>query len=266
MNKVNPLYYVPAEVPEDCIIRLSPSSIGTFTERPWQWYRQNVLGLDTFEYNTSSVIGTVVHYCAEQVATGKAVDKEAINSYINSFTDKEDYSTSTVHNEWYPVAHTLINDYTLGRTVLDAEMQVCKSLGDGVYVAGTCDLIEGTKEDALLTDYKTYNSKIAPKSFNFGYKLQLLTYALILREQGINVTRIRNVYINRPVDGGISEKTGKPLKSYPPAVTVLTHVITDEDLVYVKSMLDLWKDTYLTGLKHPELLHIIYHDPRLKEI
>ena len=145
-------------------------------------------------------------------------------------------------------------------------MQVCMPLGDGVYVAGTCDLIEGTKEDATLTDYKTYNSKVAPKSFNLGYKLQLLTYALILRKQGINVTRIRNVYINRPIDGGISEKTGKPLKSYPPTITPLTHVIEPEDLEYAQSMLDLWKDTYLTGLKYPELLHIIYHDPRLKEI
>ena len=266
MSKVSPLAYVPAEVPEDCIIRLSPSSIGMFTERPWQWYRQNVLGLDKFEYNTSSVFGTVVHNCAELLALDKKVDPQDIENYINSFEDKEDYCKDTVHKEWYAVAKTLVNGYTRGRPVVAAEMQVCMPLGDGVYVAGTCDLIEGTKEDATLTDYKTYNSKVAPKSFNLGYKLQLLTYALILRKQGINVTRIRNVYINRPIDGGISEKTGKPLKSYPPTITPLTHVIEPEDLEYAQSMLDLWKDTYLTGLKYPELLHIIYHDPRLKEI
>ena len=78
MSKVSPLAYVPAEVPEDCIIRLSPSSIGMFTERPWQWYRQNVLGLDKFEYNTSSVLGTVVHYCAELAALGMKADSKLL--------------------------------------------------------------------------------------------------------------------------------------------------------------------------------------------
>ena len=45
-----------------------------------------------------------------------------------------------------------------------------------------------------------------------NYKYQLLCYAYIYTKQGVDIDRIRLVYVNRPIAGGISEKTGKPLK------------------------------------------------------
>jgi len=163
------------------------------------------------------------------------------------------------------MASTLINDYVIKEkdSYLSVEEQVCASLGDGFYTAGTLDALQGTKEDTLLVDYKSYNSKTKPKTIPANYKYQLLTYAWILMKNGYNVSRIRLVYINRNIDGGLSEKTGKPLKSYPPEVTVLTEVITDDDLSYIESMLMLCKDTVEAGDKHPELRHVIYHDPRI---
>ena len=70
--------------------------------------------------------------------------------------------------------------------------------------------------------------------------------------------------MNRNIDGGMSEKTGKPLKSYPPEVTVLVESITEEDIEFIDGLLDLCADSVLAGQEFPELLHVIWNDPRLK--
>lgn len=264
---MNPLNYVPAKIPDDCTLKISPSSFATFIERPWNWYRQQIQKVDTFEYNTSSVIGTIVHYCAEQVAKSLDVNEDAITAYIDSMEEKEDYCKQTVSDNWYEMASILINGYVNNEkhSYLSIEEQFCRSVGDGIYAAGTVDVLQGTKDDCMIVDYKTYSSKTKPKAIPANYKYQLLTYIWILKQLGYTVSRMRLVYINRRIDGGVSEKTGKPLKSYPPEITVLTETVTSEDLDFIESMLMLCKDTVITGRKYPELLHVIYHDPRLLE-
>lgn len=263
----NKLDYVPAEVPEGCKYKISPSSFGTFIERPWAWYRQQVLKLDAFEYSTSSVIGTIVHYVAEQVALDKEVDEDEIEAYIEQHEENEDYCKDTVRIHWYPMATELVNNYTLPNqgNILEVEQQVYAEIVKGILGAGTFDLLEGTKEDCMLVDYKTYNSKTKPKAITSLYRYQLLVYVWILRKLGYNVTRIRLVYINRNIDGGISEKTKKPLKSYPPEVTVLTESVDEENVEFIESQLNLCAETLEASENYPELRHIIWHDMRNKE-
>ena len=265
--EINPLDYVSTPAPKDCVLKISPSSFGTFIERPWSWYRQQVLGLDKFEYSTSSVIGSIVHYVAEQVALDKEVNEEAIEEYIEKHKENETYIKDDVRTNWYDMASVLVNDYTLPEqdTILEAEMQVCTEVGNGIYAAGTLDLLQGTKEDCMLVDYKTYNSKTKPKAITSVYRYQLLTYVFALRKLGYNVTRIRLVYVNRNIDGGYSDKTGKPLKSYPPEVTVLTESVADDDMVFIEDQLTLCADSVNASIKHPELRHVIWHDMRNKE-
>jgi hypothetical protein len=260
------LAYTPASVPEDCVQKISPSSFAKFITTPWSWYRQQILELDKFEYSTASVIGTIVHYCAEQVASNKDVDEDAIEKYIKSFEEKDDYAINVVEANWYEMAAVLINEYVTAEmdSYIGIEKQVCQNIGSNFYVAGTLDALQGHKNDCLLTDYKTYSSKTKPKAIPADYRYQLLTYSMALRKAGYNVTRIRLVYVNRRIDGGVSEKTGKPLKSYPPEVVVLTETITNEDIDFITGMLDLCKDTVLACIKHPELVHVITHDPRNK--
>jgi len=263
----NPLDYISTPAPDDCKVKISPSSFGFFVEKPWLWYRQNILGLDKFTYSTSSVLGTIVHYVAEQVMLDQEVDENAIEEYIEKHEENEEYSKDVVRSQWYAMALELVNTYVLPNqpTLLNAELPVCAEVAKGIYAAGTLDLLEGTKEDAMLTDYKTYNSKTKPKSIPFSYRYQLMVYAWVLRKLGYNVTRIRLVYINRNIDGGVSEKTGKPLKSYPPEVTVLTESISDEDFDFIENQLLLCAETLEATEKHPELEHVLWHDRRLKE-
>ena len=260
----NPLTYVPASVPEDAKFKISPSAFAKFIQAPHNWYRSEVLKEDPFSHSTSTVIGTIVHYCAEMVSKGEMVDKAAINEYIDDFDLHDDYDPAVVRHQYPMMAEELVNSYVLEHSMIEAETQHILDIGDGYYAGGTLDRLEGEKDDCMIVDYKTYHSKTKPKTIPAYYKYQLLVYSSILRNSGYNPTRIRLVYINRHIDGGISEKTGKPLKSYPPEVTTLTETITEEDFDFIEGCMELCIDSLLATEKYPELTHIIWHDNRLK--
>lgn len=265
----NPLEYdhEKAYLPDDCALNISPSKFSTFIEKKHKWYREVVLEEDGFEGSTSSVIGTIVHYIAECVSTKTNINKDAIYEYIesNKKLGEELYCADTVLGAFELMASCLINDYVLPNmdNYLEVESTHMVALGDGIYVSGKLDVLEGEKEDCCVTDYKTYNSKTKPKFIPANYKYQLLVYVWLLKKNGYNPSRIKLVYVNRNIDGGLSEKTGKPLKSYPPEVTTLVESVTDEDIEFIDSLLNLCKDSLLAGEKHPELLHVIWNDNRL---
>ena len=258
------LDYMSTPIPDQGVFKFSPSSFSKFIERPHEWYRQEVLGEDVFDYNTSSILGTCVHYCAKQVAKEEDVDTDEIERYIVKHPVNEDYAPDIVRSQYVGMAERLVNDYVLKREFMAIEEPFCAHVRNGYYAAGTPDALEGDPNDCLLVDYKTYSSTSKPRAIPLHYKYQLLVYAWILRDNGINVKRIRLVYVNRHVDGKISEKTGKRGKSYPPEVTELTAQIEPSDFDFIEGLLHLAVDSCLASEKHPELRHVIWHDPRLK--
>lgn len=259
----NPLSYQKTPIPENAVMNFSPSQFAKFVTHPHHWFQEQVMGVSSFEYNTSSVLGTCVHYCAEMVAKGEEVDQKAIEEYIKMHKPNEDYDPDIVRSQYVGMAEELVNSYVLRNDYLEVETQHQAEIKNGYYTGGTLDAIQGSEEEQMVSDYKTYNSKTAPKTIPAHYKYQILVYAWVLKQKGYNPTRIRLIYVNRNIDGGISEKTGKPLKSYPPTVTVLTEVITQDDLDFIEGLLHLAVDSIEAWKKYPELAHVIFHDPRL---
>ncbi len=259
-----PLKYVPTAKPNDTAFVFSPSQFSSFIGKPWEWYRNNVQNLDKFEGNTASVLGTVVHYCAEQVANKKYIDHDMIEMFVR-FQELEDYDPDVVMDCYYEMAEVLCRQFVLKADTFLVEGTAMAEIKDNYFVGGTADLVEGTsKDDCILTDYKTYSSTRKPTAIPSYYKHQLLCYAYALKKMGYNVTRVRLVYVNRPIVGKISEKTGKQLKSYPSEVTVLTEALVEEDLAFIESMFELAIDSLEAAKKYPELTHVIFHDPRIK--
>jgi len=244
------------------VFKISPSQFSVFMDRSHLWYRGQVLGETTFDGNTASTIGTIVHSVAAAVANGEQVDKAAIEAYATEEGKKEDVDSKTVLTEYVPMAERLVNDYVLPNMPEAVEEFIQLDLGDGVYAAGSVD----ARDNGMVIDYKSYNSKSKPKSIPMHYRYQLLIYAYIYTKTGIPIDRIRLVYINRNIIGEISEKTGKQMKSYPPEVTVLTESITKDDLDFIESVLTLCKDTYLKAKEDPSLVHLLYKDMRLLKV
>jgi hypothetical protein len=195
--------------------------------------------------------------------SNQKVDKEQINLYIDNFESNEDVDCQYVRDTYKSMAEVLINDYVRYNMPTEVEPFVKYEMYPGYFPSGSIDNITGD----CIVDYKTYNSKIKPKTITVNYKYQLLIYAYICRMNGIDINRIRLVYINRPIDGRyISEKTGKQCgKIHPPEVTVLTEQITDEDIQFIESLLRLCIETVQTAKANPNLVYLLFKDYRLKD-
>jgi len=245
----------------DGAFRIGASSFNNFMTKPHEWYREKVLGESGFEGNTASVIGTCVHYCAEMVGKGAHPDKNEIEQYITNHEDNPDVDCAEVRRQYPQMVPVLINQYVLKNMPTEVEPFVSYELQPGYFPSGSIDAIQND----ILVDYKTYSSKTKPKSIPMNYMYQLLIYAYICKKLGKDIQRARLVYINRYIDGGVSEKTGKPLKSYAPEVTVLTESITDDDMDFIESVMNLCIETTDLALKKPELAYMLFRDYRLKE-
>lgn len=250
--------------------RISASKFHMFMEKPHLWYREVVLGEPGFIGNTSSIIGSICHYCAEQKALGLEPVLSEIEQYIENHsntTEFPDINIQEVQNNWKQMAMALVNKYVLPnrQNLEEVEPFVYKELYPGYFPSGSIDRVERVGNGTYrIVDYKTYNSKIKPKAIPMYYKYQLLIYAYIYSKP---VSEIRLVYVSREIDGRyISEKTGKQCgKIYPPEVTVLTEQVTQNDLDFIKSVLQLCCETHMLVKKNPDLAYICYRDYRLKE-
>lgn len=255
------------ELPEDAF-RISASSFNKFMTSPHTWFREHVLGEEGFTGSTSSVIGTCVHYIAEKFAKGEHPNVNEIEQYITNHTDDEDVDCQEVRNQYKIMGEALVNQYLATNKPYRIEEFISTELYPGVFPSGSCDAVIGSDDSACIVDYKTYNSTTKPKAIPLNYKYQLLIYAYLYQLQGVNIDRIRLVYINRSIDTRyISEKTGKPCgKVVLPEVTVLTESITEEDIDFIKSTLSLCAETYLKYKEEPSLAYLLYRDYRLKEL
>lgn len=265
---MNPIFqYNDIQIPE-ASFRISPSSIGKFFSYPSVWYRDYLLGEKEFTASTSTVLGTVVHAFAEAYAKGITLSRDDAEEYImqcarSQPVDSDPIMIQQIRDSYPDMAMTLVNDYIRYNKPTEVEQQIYASVLDDIYVGGSVDNRTGD----TVVDYKSYNSTTEPKSIPFDYKIQTLAYAWIYRQMGIDINRIRLVYVNRPIDTrSISEKTGKPIgKITPPRVTVLTEVITPDDLELIDNTLKLIAETVQYVRQHPETAHLLFKSYKLKE-
>ena len=93
-----------------------------------------------------------------------------------------------------------------------------------------------------------------------------MTYKDKLLRHYPNIKYISTINVSAYIDGGISEKTGKPLKSYPSDVTVLTEPITPEDLEMIGNIHQTIANSVEWFRDTPALRHVISQDLRLRNV
>lgn len=267
---------------------ISPSNVNTFITKPHTWYREQVLGEKQFDKSTATILGTIVHYCAEQYIKTKAVPKSHIFDYLHevidptietNFSAKDDEAAmamllqsklSSSKNPHIDVAYILEQWKPMGQAVIDylkvnkpnrSEELICAEIMPGFYASGSADAV---MNDTLI-DFKT-TSDLTPKAYiPMNYKYQLLTYAWIYTKMGVPINRIRIVWITNNQVGRVSETTGKPLKDYPATATAVTEEINSADLDFIESILRLISETVQAARDYPHLTHCLFKDYRLKQ-
>ena len=242
--------------------RIGASGVSRFFTSTSSWFRENMLGEDGFTGSTASVLGTIVHGLLEAYVTKNPLPQSEINEYLISQSSIVPDLDVYYIQQQYPLMAAVAIEYLMYE--LDescvAERFIHKELLPGIHVGGSIDLHSSNS----VTDYKTTSAKYPPKSIAYSWKLQLLTYAKLLIDEGHNIQYIRVISISTYVDGGVSEKTGKPLKSYPPTVTVLEEAITQDDLDMISGIHQVIAESVQTFRDNPAMRHLLAQDARLR--
>lgn len=176
-------------------------------------------------YTTSTILGTIIHYLAEQYIKTRQVVNSDITDYLAT---KEDIDKELILKSYKDMGNKLfdyIDNLNISNLNCESEKSLVYKLTDNVALTGTCDLIIGT----TLIDFKTTSQLSVKTSMPESYKTQLYSYLYLLEQNNYRIDSAKLVYITIPQVGRVSEKTLKPLKDYPANVYELPLEFNNDD-------------------------------------
>ncbi len=237
----------------DTDLKLSYSAMKTYHGCPFAYYSSTILGLDTFDENIHTKIGTVAHA-------------------ILSCQYNDDFDFDTIWDEQIKLKEWSCSEMVL----LDALKEkircasnVCLShhahvkdpkyrLEETLYtdidkhtlLKGTIDktiIING--EYLVLVDYKTNSESFDMKELEYGYSMQLPTYAYLALSQKKYVGyKIIGLFINNILDKSL--KTAASDNSVPSYLKLKGCVIDDMSLItLLDSTFEHGESEYINGVK-----------------
>lgn len=233
-------------------VKISPSQAADFFSSTRQWYGQTLLGEAGFEGSDSTILGTIVHYFAEQASLKIKPDnpEQLVTEYL---AEQKPENADEILSLWKDMANELIKGCILGQPKpLATELFMYHKLLPGIYVGGTTDAIIDLGNGAVsIRDYKTAATK--PIGISYGYRLQAHIYAFLATKLGYNVEQIELQYVIRPT------------KTLPCRHFTFTEPFTKENLDTITDQLQLMADSIDFWNKHPEYRYLLAQDYRLKE-
>ena len=209
---------------------LRASSVRKFFETPDLWYKNHILKEDTFEGNTSTYLGSVIHKFAEAYYSLEDWSVYDILEKAPEHVDK-----NIILKEYKPMCAALEEKYLQQHKPDLTEHYMKKEDGNFIF-QGTCDAFE----NGVLIDYKT---SAKPKKKIDEYSQQLNIYAYLMSLTGREVHTIRVVNILRAT------------KTISPRVNVLeckANVKEGQELTNF-----MIRKTKL-GMNNPEFLELIF--------
>ena len=262
VKKTNRFEYYNGEN-ETSSFRISASGISRFFTSTSKWFAENLTNTaEGFKGSTASVLGTLVHGHLEAYVKGQIIEDSEIEEYLVMQSMIIDELDVNYIKYQLPIMVSVAIEYLQDTELGTAERFIYKDLLPGICVGGSMDL----HTDNVVIDYKTTSAKTIPKNIAYAHKIQLLTYSKLLREQGINITTMRIVYITTDIMGAISEKTGKPLKSYPSDVQILEEAVLPDDLDMIDNIWNVIAESVALFRDRSELRHVIGQDMRLRGV
>ena len=114
----------------------------------------------------------------------------------------------------------------------------------------------------IINDYKTTSAN-SVSAMNYGYEIQLLTYATVLKLLGERVSMIRTINITTHKTGRLNAKS-KPLPDQPSKIIIHERAITPEDWERITNTFDVVAESVQTYIAEPRLRGILSQDNRNK--
>lgn len=238
--------------------RISASQVSKFFDSTSQWYHENLLGEEGFTGNTATNLGTVVHAGIEMFVKEGEVDWDVLYNHILGLSDPE-IDKQLILDQYEPMITAALS-YVEAHMPKEVEKFVFHEILPGIGAGGSIDALRG---DTIM-DWKTTSAKTPPTRFSRNYWFQQMTYAWVLKQQGIDIRYLKLVYITQNETGRVSEKTGKPLKDYPSQVSEVVEEVTEQNLELIGSCLSVIAESVQAFKDKPELRHLLAQDARLR--
>ncbi len=248
------------QLPTNARFKISPSKIADFFSYPVLWYKSEVLGESQFTGNTASVLGTSIHYIAEQYGlsqiNGTTPDPVGWSSTIErdlTDLDNQNVDKDEVRSLYKDMSSLLVNDYLIDNPPTEVESELYAEVKDLVYVGGSCDNYTKTGiTSGTVVDYKSTSKKPSDK-IPYNYYIQAMAYAYMYKSQGKPVDRIKLVYVVRPT------------KTLGVRLFEVSHQITKADWRAIEDALTIIADTILLTKKSPELTYLLFKSMQFKD-
>ena len=177
-------------------LTLSYSKMQEYNKCAFRYYISNILKLDVFEENFSTVIGNMVHYAMEKCLSNNDFNTD---KYVDEFLGDKKYSNKErFFLEKYKICiKELLDQIILEKEYSSYDSFMCEKkinidYGNNIEFKGIIDKIlykeEGDYTYVTLVDYKTGNDDISLKYLKYGLNIQLPIYLYLS-----NYLNLRNV-------------------------------------------------------------------------
>lgn len=186
-------------------LNLSYSKMQIYNKCAFRYYLSDILKLDIFEENFSTVIGSMVHYTMEKCLSN---NDNNIDKYVNDFlkdkvlSKKEQFFLEKYKKEIYELLNQIIleKEYSsLNEAMYEKRIDI--DYGNNIHFIGIIDkilyFIDNDTTYIALIDYKTGNDEISLKYFKYGLNIQLPIYLYLSSKLQFNNPTYTGFYLQK---------------------------------------------------------------------
>lgn len=165
-------------------VELSYSSMQSYYECAFKYYLDNILRPDDSDATFFNTIGTIAHNVLQEMVLDNTRDFDELWDNQVTFTSaKELYFNKKIKEEIREDFNIILKQKELSYfDDVECEKRIKLKLRDNIFFKGFIDKILKCKDNLCIVDYKTGNTKIEDKYFEFGLNLQLPSYLYLLQE------------------------------------------------------------------------------------
>lgn len=165
-------------------VELSYSSMQSYYECAFKYYLDNILRPDDSDATFFTTIGTIAHNVLQEMVLDNTKDFDELWDNQVTFTSaKELYFNKKIKEEIREDFNIILKQKELSYfDSVECEKRIKLKLRDNIFFKGFIDKILKCKDNLCIVDYKTGNTKIEDKYFEFGLNLQLPSYLYLLQE------------------------------------------------------------------------------------
>ena len=165
-------------------VELSYSSMQSYYECAFKYYLDNILRPDDSDATFFTTIGTIAHNVLQEMVLDSTKDFDELwDNQVTFISAKELYFNKKIKEEIREDFNIILKQKELSYfDSVECEKRIKLKLRDNIFFKGFIDKILKCKDNLCIVDYKTGNTKIEDKYFEFGLNLQLPSYLYLLQE------------------------------------------------------------------------------------